>query len=135
MKKVSEIEAFCYDRRMKVYLTHSTSFDYKKKLYTPLKQLGEKYDIYFPHDVENNGQNSKDIIATSDIVLAEVSYPSTGQGIELGWANANGIPIICINQSGVQPSRALNAVSKDFIEYDSAEDLANKVSFILKNKA
>ena len=27
------------------------------------------------------------IIKKSDVVIAEVSYPATGEGIELGWAN------------------------------------------------
>ena len=49
-------------------------------------------EIYVAHShilTSRNGRickykrNSKE----SDIIIAEVSYPATGMGIELGWAN------------------------------------------------
>ncbi|AHB42196.1 hypothetical protein RAAC3_TM7C00001G0338 [Candidatus Saccharibacteria bacterium RAAC3_TM7_1] len=113
---------------MKLYLSHASNFDYQTELYKPLKAafMG-KYEIYFPHDVENNGQNSKDIIATCDLVIAEVSRPSTGQGIELGWANAAGVPIICFHQENMKPSGAVKYVAKAMFSYTTTDSLVNEL--------
>jgi len=113
---------------MKLYLTHSSGFDYQTELYEPLKRsLAKTQDIFFPHDEENIGTKSKDIIAKSNFVLAEVSYPSTGQGIELGWANDEEIPIVCFYRSGHLSSGSLRFISDTFIEYTSTEDMTEKL--------
>ncbi len=114
---------------MNLYLSHSSGFDYEKELYEPLKTtLTANHDVFFPHDTENIGTKSKDIIATSDYVLAEVSFPSTGQGIEIGWADANGIPIICFYRPGSKISSSLRFVSDVFIEYSSEQEMTTKLS-------
>jgi len=113
---------------MKIYLSHSSGYDYKAELYAPLKEsLAQEHDIFFPHDEHEDGVDSKDIIANSDIVLAEVSYPSTGQGIELGWANRNRVPIICFYRSGAKVSSALRFISDRVIEYDNSTDMTEKL--------
>lgn len=113
---------------MKIYVAHSTSFDYKTELYEPLKEISiPNLEIYLPHDAGNDGKNSKDIIASCDYVIAEVSYPSTGVGIELGWANEKNVAIMCVYKSGTKYSKALHAVSETFIAYDSVPALINKL--------
>ena len=110
---------------MKLYLTHASSYDYQSELYEPLKQaLAKNHDIFFPHDPENVDTKSKDIIPTCDYVLAEVSFPSTGQGIELGWADANNVPIICFHREGSRSSRSLRFICDVFIEYNSPQEMA-----------
>ena len=61
-----------------------------------------------------------------DIVLAEVSVPSTGQGIELGWADLLAIPIVCFHRQGATISDSIKCVSTSFLKYrDSEEMIAN----------
>ena len=74
---------------MKIYISHSTGFDYQKELYEPIKnsELYNSHEIIFPHDKSSEVSNSKEVIKGCDMVIAEVSYPSTGMGIELGWAD------------------------------------------------
>jgi nucleoside 2-deoxyribosyltransferase len=92
---------------MKVYVCHSTAFDFRAEFYEPLKrEFTTAHEIIFPHDSDTDF-NSSEAIRTSDIVLAEVSFPSTGQGIELGWANAAGVPIVCVHKTDAKPSGAL----------------------------
>lgn len=113
---------------MKLYLSHSSNFDYQTELYEPLKRaLAKKYDIYLPHDAENNGKNSKDTIISSDYILAEVSHPSTGQGIELGWANAAGAPILCFYREGFEPSSAVKHIATTMFSYDTADSLVREL--------
>lgn len=118
----------CYSKLMKLYLTHSSGYDYRGELYEPLKSsLGKEHDIFFPHDEHEDGIKSKDIIPASDAILAEVSYPSTGQGIELGWADASEVPIIGFYRSGANVSSALRFVALRLFEYESKEDMLQKL--------
>lgn len=75
---------------------------------------------------------TKELIKSCDLVIAEVSMPSTGQGIELGWANMLNIPIICIHEQGSKISRSLQYVAQEFIEYKGSEDMLRKIENYLK---
>lgn len=113
---------------MKLYISHSSGFDFANELYAPLKNsITRDHDIFFPHDGKDV-VNSKSIIKESDLILAEVSYPSTGQGIELGWADANGIRIICFYKVGSSPSSAIKLISSSSFEYASLDEMLNKLT-------
>lgn len=112
---------------MKLYLAHSTSFDYLREFYEPLRRELSDHEIVYPHDENSEGVKSKEIIPTCDAVIAEVSFPSTGQGIELGWADANNIPIICIYRKGSSVSTALRFISQNQFEYESESDMIDQI--------
>lgn len=113
---------------MKIYVCHSTAFDYTAELYEPLKrEFAALHEITFPHDAGADFDSSE-AIKNSDLVLAEVSYPSTGQGIELGWANVASVPIICIYKSGTTPSSALRHIAKEIVGYADEADMVSKIS-------
>ena len=115
---------------MKIYLTHPTNFDFKKDLYQPLRQseLNANYEIVLPHEDGAAQFNSKEQMSDFDLVVAEVSFPSTGQGIELGWADMAGVPIICMYKKGQKYSYALKTISEMFIEYTDSEDFIRKLT-------
>mgnify|MGYP002622954123 CR=1 FL=1 len=71
---------------MKIYIAHSSKFNFIEKLYNPLKnsKIFEENEVIFPHDDESKSINTKDIIKECNLVIAEVSEISTGLGIELG---------------------------------------------------
>ena len=116
---------------MKIFISHSTGFDYKNKLYLPLRNssLNKGYDFFLPHEKEL--LNTREIIQNSDLVIAEASYPSTGQGIELVWAYEARIPIICVYKITAKISDSLKTVTDEFIEYENADDLLRKLSIAL----
>jgi len=103
---------------MKIYVTHSSNFDYKNDLYLPIRQskLNIQHEITLPHEQTDELFNSKEYMKNCDFILAEVSYPSTGQGIELGWADLYNKPILCFYKKGFKPSKSINAVSKHIFE-------------------
>lgn len=111
------------------YVTHSSGFDYQNELYVPLKEsaLSNKVKLILPHDMQTEPHNSEDWIREADLILAEVSYPSTGQGIELGWANKLGKQIVCIYRQGSKPSSSLKFVCREMIEYADNNDLIEKL--------
>ena len=113
---------------MKILVTHSSDFDFQNKLYKPLRSsaLNNKYELRLPQE-GGREKLTKDIIKECIAVIAECSLPSTGQGIELGWANAYNIPIICIYEKGGKISNALRYVSDTFIEYGDEAEMIEKL--------
>ena len=121
------------DKHMKkVYVIHGTSFDYENELYLPLMKIAG-FEFIFPHQGENEHVDSKDSIRGCDLVLAEVSYPSLGAGIEIGRAEASGKPIIAIYKSGNKISSSLKFVTEKFIEYGDLEKDFGKIGEVINN--
>lgn len=123
---------------MKVYVSHKRNESFKEELYEPIEdsRLFEKYEFIFPHSESNEPFSSREMFLNKEIglVLAEVSYPATGQGIELGWANAANVPIVCFFKKGFKIANSLKAVSNDFIEYENSKDLISKLEEVLIEK-
>lgn len=114
---------------MKIFVAHSSNFDFKNELYLPLRNspLNNIHEFKLPQ--ENVYEEiTKEIIKESDLVLAEVSYPSTGQGIELGWANVFNVQIVCIYKEGSRISSSLNKLTDRFIVYKDSEDMISKLT-------
>ena len=122
---------------MVIYVSHSKDLDFQKALYQPLKEsdLSGQHKFIFLHESSDLPFNSKDLMSSGgcDLVLAEVSYPATGQGVELGWANAFKIPIVCLYKKGSKTSRSLGAVCKQLIEYSGTQDMIHKIRSVVKN--
>ena len=119
---------------MKVYVSHSRDFDYLNQLYKPIRTsvLNEKHDFYLPHE-KAESINTKEKIKNSNLILAEVSFPSTGQGIELGWAENFNIPVLCLYKEGSRFSSSLEYITKDFTSYKDERDLIKKLIDFLSN--
>lgn len=118
---------------MKIFVTHSSSFDFKNELYLPLRtsELNKNHSIYLPQE-KGKEIITKDLIKNSDIVIAEVSYASTGQGIELGWADIFKIPIVCVYKESIKYSSSLNKLTDKFIVYKNSDDLIKKLTLFLE---
>lgn len=110
-------------------MAHSSGYDFKTALYIPLRrsQLNKDHVILLPQE-KGKEVITKDIIKACDVVIAEVSYPSTGQGIELGWADMFNMPIICIYQQGNTYSGSLTKLTRVFVPYTNSEDLIVKLN-------
>ncbi len=120
---------------MKIYVSHLRDYDFLNELYNPLKnsKLNSEHEFFLPHEGGKH-INTKDILKTSNLVLAEVSFPSTGQGIELGWANMLDVPILCIHKEGAKTAGSLKYLTQDFISYTDSQDLIEKLTaFLTKN--
>ena len=109
---------------MKVYFTHSSEINFKE-IYTVLEVKLGMHEWILPH--KSKVVNSKEVISSCDLFIAEVSFPSTGMGIEIGWANAAGVPIVFVYKKGSKVSSSLKFVSDKFIEYNDLNDLSKKL--------
>lgn len=108
---------------MKIYVSHSSKGDFKTELYEPLKSGLPNHTLIFPHEESSEPENTWDTIRGVDAVLAEVSTPSTGQGIEIGWADASGIPVVALHKVGTTPSSSLGIVAKKVLTYENVQDI------------
>lgn len=118
---------------LKIYIGHSREFDFKKELYEPIRasSLNSSYKIALPHENSDLPFNSREYLKDCDCMIAEVSYPSIGLGIELGWANTYGCRIVCLNKLGFKVSGSLKVVSTDFIEYEDSKVLIKQLETLL----
>lgn len=117
----------------KIYVIHSTAFDFQKELYGPLMKI-QDFEFVFPHLKENAMLDSGKLIRNASLVLAEVSYPSTGSGIELGRAEAGGVPIIAIFKNGSKISSSIKFLTKDIVEYEKLDDSLEIIKELIKDR-
>lgn len=117
---------------MKIFISHSSGFDYLNKLYKPLSEsiINRDHEIFLPHE-DGKDVLTKDVIKNSDVVIAEVSFPSTGQGVELGWANVFNVPIISIHQKNAKLSGSLKYLTENFVTYENGDELVDRLIDVL----
>lgn len=117
---------------MKIYIAHSRAFDYVNELYKPLRgsPLNQKHEIILPHETDEVF-NSKEVIKNVDLLVAEASYPATGLGIELGWADAYSTPIVIMHREDAQVSGSLRFMSDTFMTYSDSQDMVRQLEELM----
>ena len=121
---------------MKIYVAHTRDSDFQNELYKPIKEstLFKEHTFVLPHEMSAGSFNSKEFFKTDcNLVIAEVSYPATGLGIELGWADMLSVPIVCIYRKGSKISTSLKVVAKLILEYEGPADLIEKIQVAIKS--
>lgn len=116
-----------------IYISHPNSIDFRAALYEPLRRssLAQTCRLVLPHEVHDDPAAfpTKQIIAEQvDLMVVEASAPSTGSGLELGWADANDVPIVAVHQPGTRVSRSVKMVAADVHEYRNGRDLAATIA-------
>lgn len=114
--------------KYKIYVAHSRDerLDYRRELYIPIMQRYERHDVIVPH---GNGPyiDSEQLLPTCHLMIAEVSYPSTGLGMELIWARNAKTPVLCLHRTGTVPSSSITNKFSYFIQYTSEQDMLEKI--------
>ena len=121
---------------MKIYIAHSRNFAFQKELYEPIQNssLAKEHTFVLPHSESGEAFNSKKLFEKGcDLIIAEVSYPSVGLGIELGWADILKIPVVCIYKKDSEMSGSLKVITDKFLEYSNTEELVAKVGKAIQN--
>lgn len=110
---------------MKIYIAHSRECDYRNELYLPIRNCQDldQAEIILPHETDGSSGNTREFYKDLDLMIAEVSYPATGQGIELGWAYDDGTPVVCIAKNDAKVSGSILAVTDQIYRYNNSEEL------------
>lgn len=114
---------------MYIYISHSTGFDYQTEIYDPVRKssLNQMHQIILPHEQGKEAYPIRDKISTLDLFVAEISFPSTGTGIEIGWADVYQIPIIALYKAGTTPSNSIHKVTDNVKEYTGIEQFLSYI--------
>jgi hypothetical protein len=114
---------------MNIYISHCGAYDYENELYQPIKEsrLASSHNFFLPHEPQNLDTDAVTELKHTDVLVAESSFPSTGQGIELAQAKAAGVPIVCFYKVGAKPSSSLRFVTNKIIEYTDMPDFFSKL--------
>lgn len=68
-------------------------------------------------DPESLAQKTREAIQKADILVAEISQPSTGVGLQIAYASSIKIPIITlVNENSATKSSISNNIASDFLE-------------------
>lgn len=119
---------------MKIYVGHSTKYDYKNEIYKPLLDsiLSKKVEFILPHNTDKTF-NSKEVIENSNLFIAEISEPSLGLGIEIGRAEMKGKKILCMCNDKDKVPSSLKYVNVDVITYSDRNDMIRKIEEYVYN--
>ena len=118
---------------MKIYIAHSRDYDYQNELYLPIKNsdIFKEHEFILPHE-SNNYKHDRDFYKNIDLVIAEVSFPSTGLGIELGFLYDDNKPIYCIHQTDKKFSGSINVITKNIYGYNSQDEMVEIIKEIIE---
>lgn len=120
---------------MNIYISHCGGvYDYENELYKPIKEseLAKNHYFFLPHEPQNLHTDAVTELEHMDVLVAESSFPSTGQGIELAQVKAANVPIICFYKTGAKTSSSLRFVTDAVIEYTDMPDFFAKLRTELK---
>ncbi len=110
---------------MKIYLAHSSNGDYFNNFYKPILEDSELSKIMVLPHIDEEYIHNRDYYKDFDLVIAEVSIPSIGTGIELGFFYDEKIPIYCIYQDNY--SKSLHAITDKIIKYNNIVDVIKDI--------
>ena len=119
---------------MKIYVGHSTDYNFMDELYNPImnSKLKDKAEFIFPH-LTNETFNSQEVIEQSDLFIAEVSKHSLGLGIEIGRAEMKNKKILCIYNENSKITSCLKYLDVDILSYADEEDMIRKIENYIEN--
>jgi nucleoside 2-deoxyribosyltransferase len=123
----------------KVFISYSFSKrEDVRELHEKLKKLLEdkfNLEVYaFVFDYKDNVDDKKLMrdalqkVDEADCLIVELSNKSLGIGIEAGYANAKGKPIIYLNKRGTELKQTMKGIADVVITYEKEEDLLNQIS-------
>ncbi|MEG2310667.1 MAG: hypothetical protein RSB76_01610 [Clostridia bacterium] len=120
-------------KKLDIYISHSKKMDYKNKLYNPLlkSKIGKENNLILPRTPQYNNIDTKDVLANSDVLIAEVTIPGTGVGIEIGRAQCCNVKILCLLKKGEKCSTSVRRVCENIIEYSSEDEMIYKITKFL----
>jgi hypothetical protein len=118
-----------WQAHLKIYFSHASDSSFARAISNALKS-GKDFDIIFPHERSSEPCSIRPLLETGaiDLVLAEVSCPSTGQGIELAWADAANISIICVYEHTQKPSSSLAMIRTRVMPYRNTEEVLDLIT-------
>jgi nucleoside 2-deoxyribosyltransferase len=138
------------DNVKKIFLAVPYTYNFDENFIRRIEKYlsGLGYTVMIPHDfinedarkandvekVKSNVQLDFDLLDNSDILLADVSIPSHGVGIEILHAHRTSKKVILVVKSGTRVSNMARAHAHEMLEYADLNDLEKKLKTVLTNR-
>ncbi len=115
-------------------LTHATQ-EFRDQIEVLKARLGEKYEVlkFLGLGVGTGREQYEwdtNCVRSANFFVAEVSYPSTGLGIELGVAAENDVPVMMLAHKDARVATMLQGIPnlvKDVVRYETILDLIPEI--------
>lgn len=94
-------------RRLKIYFIHSAKMDYQNLLYRYVlsSSVCLNHELMLPLTKNYQDRYVKDLMASADLIIAEVSDYNLGLKLELKWAAQIDKPIKYISLTNIIPKK------------------------------
>lgn len=128
----------------KIFLAAPFTFNFESGFLDDVEELliNLGHSVTVPHDFARDDVTDEELrekvkndlymVESSDILLAEVTNPSHGVGMEILHANKLGKRIILLTRSGTKISSMVRVHGHEIIEYSNFEDLKQKLGNCLQ---
>lgn len=120
---------------MRIFVSHASIFDFREELYRPLRnsRLDSHHEIFLPQE-KGYEEITMSMIKKADLLIAEVTYPSIGMGIEMGWAYLFRVPVICVYREEKGPaSQSVKKITDNCFSYKNSEEMIEKIENYISN--
>jgi hypothetical protein len=119
--------------RLKVYVATSPGVDFRTELYGPLRAgLGDMAELFCRNANAADPAFTRAWVQDADVLVVDISGASTEVGIELGWADAFGVPIVAIVRAGEKWSPAAARLSTHgVLTYSEVDELVRYLTWTL----
>ncbi len=129
----------------RVFLAAPFTFNFEAEFLDHIEEflMGLGYSVIVPHDFANDDVSDEEIrrqihtdlaqVENSDILIADVTKPSHGVGMEILHAHKLGKRVILIAQSGTRISSMARVHSHNTLEYNNSEELKQKLESCLQS--
>ena len=111
-------------RRLNIYFIHSTKLDYNNLIYKKVLSssvcLG--HNLMLPQTKEYQEKYTKDLMQKADIIIAEVSNPTFGLGLELKWLQKQDKPKLFLSLN--------NEIPKKYKKYVNNFKITNEETYL-----
>lgn len=117
---------------------HVPHVDTVNEVHTSVDNLHSERDILDDPTRGEVFRIDREVVENARLIIAEVTHPSLGTGMEIGWAIQLGTPVICLAKSDAKLSNMIIGAAQHgflaLLRYGDEEDALGQLSTLLREK-
>lgn len=123
------------EKPLNIYFIHSLKSNFNKNLYLPVlrSNLLSKHHLIFSQTEENKNKYYKDLIASADLIVIELSDTDMTLNMEIKEAAMSRKPLLVLAHKVRGYDDKYQAIVKNIIGYGSEEELRHYVETFVNN--
>lgn len=120
---------------LKIYFIHSNKIDYNQLIYLPVLRSNvlSHHTLLFAQSEENKETYFKDMIASADLIVVELTSPDMGLNMELKHAILSRKPILALAQNQIGYDIKYQKLLKNVLGYSNEAEFRTLVEMFVQN--